>query len=114
MPLFNYRTEFDIHYELYGEGDIKVLFIMGYLTSKKAWDEQVAFFKDPKHSTEICTFDNRGMGFSSQAPGNCTIGLMARDALKLVDFLGWDGVHVVGISMGGMIALELALQASTV
>ena len=59
------------------------------------------------------TFDNRGCGRSS-APLtlNYTTVQMAKDALELIDHLGWSQCHVVGVSMGGMIALEFALLAS--
>jgi len=57
--------------------------------------------------------DNRGTGFSDTANGcRWTTSAMARDAVHVLDDLDWlERVHVVGISMGGMIAQELALMA---
>jgi len=53
--------------------------------------------------------DNRGVGNSYAPPGAFTTSQMALDAYELVDkALGWKYFHVVGLSMGGMIALELS------
>uniref|UniRef100_A0A6V7QTA7 AB hydrolase-1 domain-containing protein n=1 Tax=Ananas comosus var. bracteatus TaxID=296719 RepID=A0A6V7QTA7_ANACO len=62
---------------------------------------------------EVCCFDNRGMGRST-VPTNkseYTTTIMARDALALLDHLGWKKAHVFGHSMGAMIACKLAAMA---
>ncbi|XP_073006885.1 uncharacterized protein [Typha latifolia] len=62
---------------------------------------------------EVCCFDNRGMGRSSvpTKKSEYTTTVMARDALALLDHLGWKRSHVFGHSMGSMIACKLAAMA---
>jgi pimeloyl-ACP methyl ester carboxylesterase len=57
------------------------------------------------------TFDNRGMGASQPIGTRLTVEQMAEDARVLVDAAGWQNAHVVGHSLGGLIALHLALTA---
>ncbi|GJM89616.1 hypothetical protein PR202_ga05824 [Eleusine coracana subsp. coracana] len=62
---------------------------------------------------EVCCFDNRGVGRSSIPPHKSyySTAIMARDALALMDHLGWKKAHVFGHSMGAMIACKLAAMA---
>jgi pimeloyl-ACP methyl ester carboxylesterase len=57
----------------------------------------------------VTTFDNRGVGRSSTPDGEFRIADFAADTAALMDELGIQGAHVVGSSMGGAIAQELAL-----
>ena len=58
---------------------------------------------------EVVTFDNRGFGDGEITPGPYTTAQLAADALDLLDRLEIESAHVVGISLGGMIAQELVL-----
>jgi 3-oxoadipate enol-lactonase len=58
----------------------------------------------------VMTFDNRGIGGSDCPPGPYTAKLMARDALAVLEAAKVDEADIVGTSLGGMIALELAIE----
>jgi 3-oxoadipate enol-lactonase len=62
-------------------------------------------------SFEIVLLDNRGIGASEAPPGPYTVAEMAGDVLSVLDEAGLERAHVVGTSLGGMIAQELALSA---
>jgi pimeloyl-ACP methyl ester carboxylesterase len=95
-----------LYYEQHGEGD-PLLLIMGLATDAVGWTFQVPDFA--KHYRTII-FDNRGVGRSSKPAGPYTIHEMADDTAGLLDVLDIKRAHVVGVSMGGMIAQELALR----
>jgi 3-oxoadipate enol-lactonase len=96
----------ELYYEEHGSGQ-PLLLIMGLAADSMAWMFQVPEFC--KHYRTI-VFDNRGVGRSSKPPGPYTISQMADDTAGLLDVLGIAQTHVVGVSMGGMIAQELALR----
>ena len=58
----------------------------------------------------VLSFDNRGVGRSERVPGPYTVAEMADDAVSVLDEAGVDRAHVYGISLGGMIAQEVALR----
>lgn len=88
-----------------GHGD-EVLFISGLADEGACWVDQVSGLRDRYRLT---TFDNRGVGRSSTPDGPFTITDFAADTVALMDALGLERAHVVGSSMGGAIAQELAL-----
>jgi 3-oxoadipate enol-lactonase len=59
----------------------------------------------------VIAFDHRGSGFSSAAPALTTTRGLARDSLVVLDHLGVERAHVFGISLGGMVATWLAIDA---
>lgn len=86
-------------------------FIMGLGTFKTHWQRQVQYFGHEQGSQYSCLiFDNRGMGESDKPLARYSTTEMAKDTLELTDFLGWTSLrqlHIIGVSMGGMIAQEL-------
>jgi len=58
---------------------------------------------------EIVLLDNRGIGESDAPPGPYTVAEMAGDVVRVLDEAGIERAHLVGTSLGGMIAQELAL-----
>src|SRR5581483_5595604 len=58
---------------------------------------------------EVIVYDHRGVGESTDVPGNFTIADLAADAIALLDALDVEQAHVFGISMGGAVAQELAV-----
>jgi len=96
-----------LYYEVHGDGTPLVL-IMGIGYDATLWGlHQIPAFS---REFQVIAFDNRDVGRSSQATGPYTVADMADDVAGLLDGLGIDRAHVLGISMGGMIALEFALR----
>jgi 3-oxoadipate enol-lactonase len=95
-----------IYWDEQGMGD-PILLIMGLAYPSCMW-----FRTRPVWSKQFRTiaFDNRGIGNSDVPPGPYPIALMASDAGAVLDAAGLDSAHVFGVSMGGMIAQEFALQ----
>lgn len=85
---------------------------MGLNNSSFAWENQVAHFAAAGY--QVLVFDNRGVGHSETPAGRWTIKAMAADTSALLDAMGWTeerSIHLVGVSMGGMIALELVRRS---
>lgn len=96
----------EFHYERDGSGE-PLLLIQGMSGTHVSWGE--AFKGALEEAFDVVAFDNRGIGFSAPVNGPFTIAEMAEDTAGLLETLGLESAHVVGISMGGMIAQELAL-----
>jgi pimeloyl-ACP methyl ester carboxylesterase len=98
--------EIELAYERSGSGP-PLLLIMGMSGTALHWGEP--FLEPLRRNFDVIAYDHRGVGASSRLQGPVTIAEMAEDAAGLLDALGLDSAHVMGISMGGMIAQELAL-----
>ena len=98
--------DIEIYYEEHGHGD-PLLLIMGLAADSTAWMFQIPDFA---RNYRTIAYDNRGVGRTSKPIGPYSIHQMAADALGLLDALGIDRAHVLGVSMGGMIAQELVLR----
>jgi 3-oxoadipate enol-lactonase len=96
----------ELHYERAGSGE-PLLMIQGMSGTHVSWGE--LFLGPLRTHFDVVAFDNRGIGLSAPIEGPFTIVEMAEDAAALMEELGIESAHVVGISMGGMIAQELAL-----
>jgi len=96
----------EFHYERAGSGE-PLLLIQGMSGTHVSWGQ--AFKGALEESFDVVAFDNRGIGLSGPVDGPFTIVEMAEDTAALLEALGLESAHVVGISMGGMIAQELAL-----
>jgi pimeloyl-ACP methyl ester carboxylesterase len=96
-----------LYYEVHGEGE-PLLCVMGLGGDHTAWILQVAEWSKTRR---VVVFDNRDVGQSSYADGPYEVSDMAADALALADVLGLLSFDLVGISLGGAIAQEIALAA---
>jgi 3-oxoadipate enol-lactonase len=96
----------ELHYERSGEGE-PLLLIQGMSANHLAWGRPFSSLLE--RSFDVVAFDNRGMGLSRRVSEAFSIAEMAADTLALLDALEIERAHVLGISMGGMIAQELAL-----
>ena len=95
------------HYDTRGDTGTPVLLIMGFGVPGHMWRNQV---QDLAKQHRVAWFDNQGAGSSrSRARRLVRVRDMSAHAVGLMDHLGWDDAHIVGVSMGGMIAQELAL-----
>jgi pimeloyl-ACP methyl ester carboxylesterase len=105
MPLARVR-DIEMYYEVHGEGFPLVL-IRGFGSNADHWYCQVPVFSQ---QFRVVVFDNRGVGRSDRPDHPYTIPMMAEDTVGLMDVVGIPCAHVLGISMGGMIAQEIALR----
>lgn len=102
-----YHKNISIHYKVSGKGP-PLLLIGGMGMPHQGWAMQV---KALSEAYRVIRFDNRGCGRSTTPDAPYTLNDMAGDTLGLMDHLGIDSAQIVGASMGGFIALELALAA---
>ncbi len=105
MPLIKVNG-IDLYYEVHGKGD-PLLLIMGYGSNSGHWF--VILPRLAEHFKAII-FDNRGTGRSGKPEIPYTTDMMVGDPIGLLDALGIESAHVFGVSMGGMIAQEIALR----
>jgi 3-oxoadipate enol-lactonase len=106
MPMTNVNG-IDINYEIEGDGPQTIVLINGLADDLTTWFGQVPDFLAAGY--RVLRFDNRGIGKSARPKGPYTTAMMAQDAKALVDQLKIRDFHLVGVSMGGMIAQEYAL-----
>lgn len=98
--------EAGLHWESHGHGP-PVLLIMGLGLSGGAWWRTVPVLSG---GFRVITFDSRGVGRSKSATFAYTTEALADDAVSVLDAAEVDSAHVYGISLGGMVAQQLALR----
>ncbi len=98
----------DIHmyYEIHGEGEPLVL-ILGLGTDISEWGGIIGWFAE---KYQVLAFDNRGVGRTDKPDITYSIEMMADDTAGLMHALGMQQANIIGISLGGRIALALSLR----
>jgi 3-oxoadipate enol-lactonase len=96
----------EMFYEVYGSGEPVVL-IHGLSMDSSTWFNQIPVLSQ---KYQIIVFDNRGVGQTDAPKENYSTEMMADDTVALLKFLNVDNAHILGFSMGGMIAQIVALK----
>jgi pimeloyl-ACP methyl ester carboxylesterase len=96
-----------IHYTDTGAGAETVVFSHGLLFSGAIFEEQIAHLKD---RYRCIAYDHRGQGRSSPAEDGYDMDTQSEDAAALIEALGAGPCHFAGLSMGGFVAMRLALR----
>jgi 3-oxoadipate enol-lactonase len=107
MPTIEIATGPTLNYVRRGSGE-PMLLIQGMSGNHLSWGEP--FLTELERDFDLVAYDHRGVGKSSRVTDPFSIADLADDAAAVLGALGWDSAHVVGISMGGMVAQELALR----
>ena len=100
-------NDIELNYKLEGDGEETIVLINGLADDHQTWVLQMDDFLAEGY--RVLRFDNRGIGASSKPAGPYSSRMLADDAKALADSLGLTGFHLMGVSMGGMIAQEYAL-----
>jgi pimeloyl-ACP methyl ester carboxylesterase len=105
MPTIE-TQEITLYYETAGAGE-PLLLLHGLGSRGEDWQLQVPYFA---RWYRVIVADMRGHGRSSKPPGPYSVPMMAADVVSLLDGLAIESTHLVGLSMGGMIAFQLAVD----
>ena len=102
-------NDLEMYYEIHGDGTHLVM-VNGFCENLDEWTHLVPISESLSKHHKVVTCDNRGMGRSSRPEGPYSTKTMADDIAGLLDHLEIDEAHILGASMGGMIAQEVALN----
>jgi 3-oxoadipate enol-lactonase len=100
-------NDIELNYKLEGDGEETIVLVNGLADDLETWVLQMDDFLAEGY--RVLRFDNRGIGASSKPAGPYSSRMLADDTKALADSLGITGFHLMGVSMGGMIAQEYAL-----
>ncbi len=106
MPKLNINGTM-IYYEEAGQGDETIVFSHGLLWSNRMFDKQVTVLKE---HFRVIAFDHRGQGQSEVADSGYDMDTLTDDAIALIETLNLGKVHFVGLSMGGFVAMRIAIR----
>ena len=101
-------NDIELDYEDHGQGHV-LLLLHGLGSTKKDWDAQVPFFSK---THRVIAVDLRGHGDSTKPQDAYGVELMTEDVKQLLDQLNIKKATIVGFSMGGAVAFEMAAQHS--
>ena len=96
----------DLYYQVHGDG-FPLLMIQGFSGGHQAWYFQTKVFKK---YFKVIVFDNRGIGKTQRSPAPYTVKTMADDAVGLLNHLNIEQAHILGMSLGGIVAQEVAIN----
>lgn len=99
-------NDLKLYYEVKGEGE-PLLMIQGLGYSSRFWFKQTPTLSE---HFKLIVFDNRDVGRSEKVEEKYSIGDMAKDTISLLDHLEIEKTHVIGVSMGGLIAQQLTIN----
>lgn len=99
-------NDINMYYEIQGAG-FPLILIMGLRRNLEWWYCQIP---ELSRHFRVVTFDNRGAGRSDKPDMEYSIRLFADDTAELIEVLGLQSAHILGVSMGGYIAQELAIN----
>ena len=108
MPTINVN-DINIYYEVHGEGEPLIL-IGGLANDITDYTDHTTIIPELSQHYTVIAFDNRGVGRTDKPDAPYSIEMMAEDTVGLLDTLGITKAHLLGISMGGRIALALTLR----
>lgn len=105
MPVIALK-DIDLYYELHGQGP-PMLLIAGLASDSQSWLPATAALSQ---HFRVITFDNRGVGRTVPMDVPVSVKMMAADCVELIKHLQFEKVHVLGHSLGGLVAMELAVS----
>lgn len=103
-------NDIQLYYEIHGQGE-PLLLIAGVGYGSWLWFKQIPVLSQ---HFQLIVFDNRGVGQSDKPDSEHTVELLASDTFELLRALGIKRAHVLGVSLGGFIAQQLALDHSEI